>query len=207
MYCFRQQHMLRDIVPVVALHVMICRYPTTCLFSSHLIPRPADWGAHISISGFLSLDDAVSRCSTDHSSNSSSCSKEHSASKQTTLSSSSGYGTHPLPAATAVAPARGSGWQPTQELSEFLAAGPPPLYIGFGSMVVQDPQQLMQTVVAAVQQLPVDQRVIICSGWSGMGLDGGEEGANDAVVSSNSSYSDGRLLFIQEAPHDWLFPR
>ena len=32
-----------------------------------------------------------------------------------------------------------SGYKPPADLAEFLAAGPAPVYIGFGSVVIQDP--------------------------------------------------------------------
>ena len=35
-----------------------------------------------------------------------------------------------------------SKFQPSKELSDFLAAGEPPVYIGFGSIVVDDPGQI-----------------------------------------------------------------
>lgn len=35
-----------------------------------------------------------------------------------------------------------AGYQPKPDLAKFLADGPPPVYIGFGSIVVEDPTAL-----------------------------------------------------------------
>ncbi len=54
-----------------------------------------------------------------------------------------------------------TGSDPAPELSEFLAAGPPPVYAGFGSMTYFEPEvdQLMETTAAAI--LSAGQRAII----------------------------------------------
>lgn len=80
-------------------------------------------------------------------------------------------------------------WQPSQALSEFLESGPPPVYIGFGSMVGQDPQQLTETVIAALTKAKV--RGILASGWGGI---------------KSSSLPDS-IIEIDHAPHQWLFPK
>jgi hypothetical protein len=50
------------------------------------------------------------------------------------------------------------------------------MYIGFGSMVVQDPAALMQTVLQEVGAVQADSstplRVVVCSGWSGASTGG-----------------------------------
>eukprot|EP00878_Enallax_costatus_P007471 GHUV01007824.1.p1 GENE.GHUV01007824.1~~GHUV01007824.1.p1 ORF type:complete len:613 (+),score=211.59 GHUV01007824.1:409-2247(+) len=213
------------------------RYPTTCLFSSHLVPRPADWGSNISVSGFLSLDDAAQRFGNSSRSSSSGSTNVTDSSSSAELHGSNNNGArsgtdHSITALQSpgrtVPPSRSSMtdsnssaappsaataacWQPPQQLTDFLAAGPTPLYIGFGSMVVQDPQKLMQMVLAAVQQLPRDQRVVICSGWAGIGAESDGSRSDESSTTNNSNGGslspDGRILFIQEAPHDWLFAR
>ncbi|KAJ5971403.1 UDP-glucuronosyl/UDP-glucosyltransferase [Penicillium vulpinum] len=75
---------------------------------------------------------------------------------------------------------------PPSELQEFLQAGPPPVYIGFGSIVVEDPQKLIDTVVLAVVKAGV--RAIISKGWSGL------------VGSPNPN-----IYYIDDCPHEWLF--
>lgn len=77
-------------------------------------------------------------------------------------------------------------YNPPAELVEFLNSGPPPIYIGFGSIVVDNPQRLMDVVLEAVSRTGV--RAIISRGWSEM--------------SGNTS---GNIFYIDDCPHEWLF--
>jgi sterol 3beta-glucosyltransferase len=85
-------------------------------------------------------------------------------------------------------PARPPGWQPPAELVAFLAAGPPPVFIGFGSMAPGNGDRLAAPVLAAVRATGV--RAVVQAGWAGL-----------RVADSPS------VLSIGEVPHDWLFPR
>ncbi|ASL02395.1 glycosyltransferase [Xanthomonas citri] len=85
-------------------------------------------------------------------------------------------------------------WQPPEALQAFLQAGPPPLYIGFGSMTSSDAAQLTATVKAAVRL--TGQRALLASGWGGLAA--GEGAAADDAE---------RFFHLEQAPHDWLFPR
>nr|BFD94439.1 glycosyltransferase [Kitasatospora sp. Xyl93] len=85
-------------------------------------------------------------------------------------------------------PADRPDWQPPARLLDFLAAGPPPVFVGFGSLVVPDAERLTATVLAAARTARV--RLLLQSGWS-------ELTAED---------SDS-VLTIGDTPHDWLFPR
>ena len=82
-----------------------------------------------------------------------------------------------------------SGWEPSAALQTFLEAGPPPVYVGFGSMAGQNPQRLAQIVVEALQQAGV--RGVVASGWGGLQ-------ASDLPDS---------IFSLDQAPHNWLFPR
>lgn len=84
-------------------------------------------------------------------------------------------------------PARPDGWQPAAELVDFLQAGPPPVFIGFGSMAAGQGERLSELVAAAVERAGV--RAVVQAGWAG--LSGG--GAD--------------VLAVGDVPHDWLFPR
>ena len=84
---------------------------------------------------------------------------------------------------------REKDWQPLSALRDFLDAGPPPVYIGFGSMAGSNPQQLAGTVVEALQR--ADVRGIIATGWGGL----------------NPELLPDSILKIESAPHDWLFPQ
>ena len=78
-------------------------------------------------------------------------------------------------------------WSPPQDLGEFLAAGAPPLYVGFGSMAGFDRRALFDSVIAAV----AGRRALFYAGWSGI----------------DTAALPGNFLAIGETPHDWLFPR
>jgi UDP:flavonoid glycosyltransferase YjiC (YdhE family) len=77
---------------------------------------------------------------------------------------------------------------PDPELDAFLKAGPPPIYIGFGSIVIDDPDKLTVMLVEAV--LSTGQRAIISRGWSKLGAN---QPANP------------NILYLGDCPHEWLF--
>lgn len=81
-------------------------------------------------------------------------------------------------------------WQPPAELVAFLAAGPPPVYIGFGSILLgRNADRVTNEIVAALRQ--TGQRGILFRGWGDMG--------NIALPPD--------VLLIDAVPHDWLFPQ
>jgi sterol 3beta-glucosyltransferase len=116
--------------------------PTPILygFSPSVIPKPADWGQHVHVTGYWSLDDAPD-------------------------------------------------WEPPAELARFLEAGPPPVFVGFGSVISREARELTEIVVAALSE--AGQRGVLLSGWGGLG------GADPS----------GQVCQIETAPFDWLFPR
>ncbi|GMH35759.1 hypothetical protein BSKO_03627 [Bryopsis sp. KO-2023] len=81
-------------------------------------------------------------------------------------------------------------YEPPQDLIDFLEKGPPPVYIGFGSMVVANPDALMKTIIEAVEITGL--RVIVSRGWGGLG-------AGDDLPDS--------IFVVGNCPHDWLFSR
>lgn len=108
--------------------------------SPALIPKPKDWGQHISISGFYFLSLA-------------------------------------------------SSFTPEAALAAYLADGPPPVYIGFGSIVVDDPNAMTKMIFEAVKKAGV--RALVSKGWGGLGAD--DLGKPDGV------------FMLGNVPHDWLF--
>ncbi len=80
-------------------------------------------------------------------------------------------------------------WQPAPALRDFLAAGAPPVYIGFGSMANRDPQGTTQMMIAALKR--TGQRGIIHSGWAGL----------------HTEDLPPEMFLLDYAPHDWLFPQ
>ncbi|KAF4953377.1 hypothetical protein FSARC_12428 [Fusarium sarcochroum] len=82
-----------------------------------------------------------------------------------------------------------SSYTPPPDLVKFLDAGPAPIYVGFGSIVVDDPQALTTMVFEAIKMSGV--RAIVSKGWGGFG-------AGDVPDS---------VYLIGNCPHDWLFQR
>ncbi|MEJ2557723.1 MAG: glycosyltransferase [Anaerolineae bacterium] len=80
-------------------------------------------------------------------------------------------------------------YEPPAELADFLESGPPPVYVGFGSMVDHEREDMTRLVVEAMGQ--AGQRAILLSGWSDLG----------------SAVLPDFILRIDFVPHDWLFPR
>lgn len=109
--------------------------PILYAYSPSVLPRPADWPAHLHVTGFWFLD--------------------------------------PAP-----------GWEPSAELAAFLADGPPPVYVGFGSMVWADRDAAWRTVRAALRLAGV--RAVVA-------------GAPDVEAEG--------LHPVGDVPHAWLFPR
>lgn len=116
------------------------RMPALYGFSEHVLPRPADWGAHVHVTGTWCMPSDP-------------------------------------------------GWRPDPALTAFIEEGPPPVYVGFGSMVGRDPVRLSEKVFEALAR--ARQRGIVLSGWQGLGK--GDVPPHVHVV--------------DEVPHDWLFPR
>ncbi|KAL4791293.1 hypothetical protein BDV19DRAFT_401486 [Aspergillus venezuelensis] len=80
-------------------------------------------------------------------------------------------------------------YAPPSDLDRFLRSGPPPVYIGFGSIVIEDPTAMTTMLLSVVEALGI--RAIISRGWSnlGMGID---------------NHSD-KVFFLGDCPHEWLF--
>lgn len=114
--------------------------PALYPYSSHLVPVPADFPAHVHVTGYWFLDEA-------------------------------------------------QDWQPDPELTEFLEAGAPPVYVGFGSMGGTQPEKRGRIVLDALAK--AGQRGVLASGWGGL----------------KAADLPKDMLMIEAAPHDWLFPR
>jgi vancomycin aglycone glucosyltransferase len=75
------------------------------------------------------------------------------------------------------------------KLEQFLASGPPPVYLGFGSMTDPDPGTTTARLVEAVAA--AGQRALLAAGWAGLG---------QGPLPEN-------VLPIGAVPHPALFPR
>ena len=110
-------------------------------FSTHVLPRPADWPDSSQVTGYWFLDEPL--------------------------------------------------WRPPEALYEFLAAGPKPIYVGFGSMVTSNATRFTEVVLDAVKKS--GRRAVLATGWGGLDHEG--------IGQSE------RVFFVRHAPHDWLFQR
>ncbi|KAI9830004.1 MAG: hypothetical protein M1826_005177 [Phylliscum demangeonii] len=82
-----------------------------------------------------------------------------------------------------------SSYVPAPDLVAFLAAGPPPVYIGFGSIVVEDPNGMTKLICEAVRKAGI--RALVSKGWGGLGAD-------ELNVPEE-------IFMLGNVPHDWLF--
>lgn len=80
-------------------------------------------------------------------------------------------------------------YTPPAGLTDFLKAGPPPVYIGFGSMANRDPEGMTRLTLRALELS--GQRGVLASGWGGLR----QADLPDSVYMLNA------------APHAWLFPQ
>ncbi|GMF42526.1 unnamed protein product [Phytophthora fragariaefolia] len=83
-----------------------------------------------------------------------------------------------------------SSYTPSPELEAFLGDDAGPIFVGFGSMVLQDPKGVTKMIIEAAEQARV--RVLIQSSWSDM--------AGGLTIPDN-------IFFLGSCPHDWLMPR
>lgn len=77
--------------------------------------------------------------------------------------------------------------QLSRELEDFLAVGPPPVFVGLGSATVPDPERVSREIVTALRAAKV--RGIVQRGWAGLDARGDD------------------ILTVDEVPHSLLFPR
>jgi len=117
-----------------------CKFPTIYGLSPSVIPKPADWGNDVHVTGYWFLDAE-------------------------------------------------DDLNPSHELVDFVEEGPPPVYIGFGSMGNRTPEQLSDLVLEALKE--TDQRAVLHTGWGGL----------------SELHVPETVLIVNSAPHAWLFPR
>ncbi|PVI03303.1 glycosyltransferase family 1 protein [Periconia macrospinosa] len=77
---------------------------------------------------------------------------------------------------------------PPDDLVSFLRAGPMPVYIGFGSIVLESATKMTEIILEACKMAGV--RALVSRGWSKLGGD-------------NSSTGD--VFYLEDCPHEWLF--
>ncbi|MGW7486210.1 glycosyltransferase [Streptomyces sp. NPDC054786] len=84
-------------------------------------------------------------------------------------------------------PSEAPGWTPESRLADFLQAGPPPVFVGFGSMAPGDPERLGRLLGRALRLAGV--RGVVQSSWAGLSVEGDD------------------VLTVGEVPHAQLFPQ
>ncbi|MFJ9468006.1 glycosyltransferase [Streptomyces caniferus] len=84
-------------------------------------------------------------------------------------------------------PSEAPDWTPDSRLADFLGSGPPPVFVGFGSMSPSDPERLGRLLVRALRIAGV--RGVVQSSWAGL------------------SVEEDDVLTVGEAPHARLFPQ
>jgi UDP:flavonoid glycosyltransferase YjiC (YdhE family) len=82
-----------------------------------------------------------------------------------------------------------AGWEPSPDLVNFLQAGPPPVYVGFGSMLSRKPEETANLVLQALAR--TGQRGVLSSGWGGLKKEDLPE----------------TVFMLGSIPHSWLFPK
>ncbi len=83
-------------------------------------------------------------------------------------------------------------WRPPTDLVDFLQAGPPPVYVGFGSIPGRNTTSAGETTRLVVSALALaKQRGILLAGWGGL---------------RQSDLPD-TVMMVDSIPHSWLFPQ
>lgn len=111
---------------------------TLYAYSSHVLPKPSDWGSDIIVTGYWFLET--------------------------------------------------KDWSPPDTLAQFLAAGEPPVYVGFGSMPGSSPERLTGLVLEGLRR--AGKRGLLATAGGAL------------ATSASNEY----VHVIAEAPHDRLLP-
>ncbi|KAJ6998172.1 sterol 3-beta-glucosyltransferase UGT80B1-like isoform X1 [Populus alba x Populus x berolinensis] len=122
-------------------HGSISHLPTGYMWSSHLVPKPSDWGPLVDVVGYCLLN-------------------------------------------------LGSKYEPKEEFLQWIQKGTEPIYIGFGSMPLDDPKNTMDIILEALKD--TGQRGIVDQGWGDLG---------------NFMEVPDSVFLLKDCPHDWLFPQ
>ena len=90
-----------------------------------------------------------------------------------------------------------AGCAPAPTLRAFLAAGPKPVYLGWGSMIAGGAEHLAALAVGAAMR--AGARAVVLGGWARIGA---------RPACSAARVRGGRVLFCADSlPHEWLLPQ
>ncbi|XP_043809311.1 sterol 3-beta-glucosyltransferase UGT80B1 isoform X2 [Manihot esculenta] len=84
----------------------------------------------------------------------------------------------------------GSKYKPREEFNEWIQKGTKPIYIGFGSMLLEYPKETTDIIMEALKA--TGQRGIIVRGWGDLG---------------HFTELPDTVFLLEDCPHDWLFPQ
>ncbi|KAF9682756.1 hypothetical protein SADUNF_Sadunf05G0141600 [Salix dunnii] len=82
----------------------------------------------------------------------------------------------------------GSKYEPKEEFLQWIQKGTEPVYIGFGSMPLEDPKNTLDVILEALKV--TGQRGIVDQGWGDLG---------------NLMEVPDSVFLLKDCPHDWLF--
>ncbi|WP_049567770.1 glycosyltransferase, partial [Nonomuraea sp. SBT364] len=106
-------------------------------------------------------------------------------------------------------PEREQGWRPPNGLEDFLEAGPPPVFVGLGSLAGTHGGRVAEPVVRALRQAGL--RAVVQVGAADMAADMAADTKADAKAGIKAGIKAGSgadgVFGLGEVPHDWLFPR
>ena len=80
-------------------------------------------------------------------------------------------------------------WRPPAELEDFIQAGEAPVYVGFGSMHDDNPDETTRSILEALEC--THRRAVLYKGWANLG----------------QTHLPDSVYMLDYAPHSWLFPR
>ncbi|QLY30482.1 glycosyltransferase [Nocardia huaxiensis] len=86
-------------------------------------------------------------------------------------------------------PPRPVGWEPPADLVDFLDAGPPPVFVGFGSTTEGIDRRAEFSEIVSTALRRYGGRALVQAGWLNLDITGDN------------------VLPIGSVPYDWLFPR
>lgn len=98
-------------------------------------------------------------------------------------------------------------------LNAFLNGGPPPVVLGWGSMIPEGmkPHEMLHLSIQTVRH--ANCRAIVLGGWAKLDelakdlIEEPPEGGKGSRSSGSAAIAKNRMFFISYVPHTWLFPR
>ncbi|CAO3582891.1 unnamed protein product [Absidia cylindrospora] len=160
------------------------RIPYLYSFSPLVQPAPKDWPDYIHCTGYWFIDEKGQE------------SKDHWQPPQALLSFLQLH--HPSGSSVSDGDGHLEDSEPNSKDER------PVVYIGFGSIIVSDPEAMSRVIVESVIEANV--RAIICKGWSSRGSTN-EHQLQETPTSTQilQDHTDS-ILMLDSVPHDWLFP-